>query len=235
MKKTLGIIGGMGPEASEVFYLKLTQATKAEKDQDHLNILLWSHADIPDRTGSIKAGRKEELWAVMAKDVEMLKACGCDYLAVPCNTSHVFQDRFEQLMDGHFISMIDEAASYAKTVGKTIGVLGTDGTVANDLYGRALRRNGCTCVYPDADDQRSVMQIIYEQIKKGQRGNLALFQSICEHMRAKGCDPVILACTELSVLKNNYTELADPWYLDAMDALVKTCVITCGGIYQGKL
>ena len=54
-------------------------------------------------------------------------------------------------------------------------------------------------------------------------------------MRAKGCDAVILACTELSVLKNNYTELADPWYLDAMDALVKTCVITCGGIYQGKL
>ncbi|MEE8808398.1 MAG: amino acid racemase [Lactimicrobium sp.] len=235
MKKTLGIIGGMGPEASEVFYLKLTQATKAEKDQDHLNILLWSHADIPDRTASIEAGKTEELWAIMAKDVQMLKDCGCDYLAVPCNTSHVFQDRFNTMMGGHFISMIDEAAACAKTVGTTIGVLGTDGTRMNDLYGKALRRNGCTCVYPDKEDQEGVMHIIYDQIKKGQRGDLSLFLNICSHMKAKGCDAVILACTELSVLKNNYAELSDPWYLDAMDALVKTCVTTCGGIYQGNL
>ncbi len=235
-KKVLGIVGGMGAEASSVFYRKLIEDTKVSKDQDHLDILLWSHAGIPDRTTYILSNRQEELWEVFQKDIRMLKAAGCEYLAIPCNTSHYFQDQFQQEMEGHFISMITEAAKYASAYcGKKIGVLATDGTVRANLYGEALTSYGCECVYPSPESQKKVMHIIYDEIKKGEKGTLSTFMEVIQEMKEKGCDAVILACTELSVLKENYAQLSGRYYLDAMDTLTKTCIEKCGGIYQGDL
>lgn len=235
-RKVLGILGGMGAGASELFYGKIIRATSAAKDQDHLDLLLWSHASIPDRTAMIRDGRTEELWQVFAGDVAMMKKAGCDWLAVPCNTSHYFADRFAAAMDGHFISMIDAAAAWAAAhCGKRIGVLATDGTVQSDLYGTALRKYGASCVYPSPNGQATVMSVIYDEIKRGARGSLSRFERVLAEMRENGCDAVILACTELSVLRENYEELQIPFCLDAMDVLTKRCIETCGGTYCGAL
>ena len=235
-KKILGILGGMGAQASDVFYHKIIDATKVEKDQDHLDVLLWSHASIPDRTAMIEEGRTEELWNVFAEDVALLQRAGCSYLAIPCNTSHYFQDRFHAMMGDGFLNMIDRAAQYAAShCGHRIGILATDGTVCSDLYGQALAKYGAQCVYPDANDQAVVMSVIYDEIKKGEKGSLDRFLRVLEGMQAKGCDAVILACTELSVLKSNYTELQIPYCLDALDVLTKCCILACGGNYCGTL
>lgn len=230
MMEMLGIIGGMGPEASEVFYARINAAEKAEKDQDHINILLYSHASIPDRTAYILGGRQEELWHIFKQDIDMLKKAGITYLAVPCNTSHYFSDRFQKEMSGNFISMVDEAAACASLDGRRkIGILATDGTVKAGLYGKALRKLGCEAVYPDREDQKTIMSIIYDEIKKGRRGSISSFLTVADHMKEKGCELCILACTELSVLKDQYAVLEDPFYLDAMDALSRACIIKCGG------
>ena len=234
-KKVLGILGGMGPEASEVFYHKIINATHASCDQDHLDVLLWSHAAIPDRTAMIKAGRTEELWQVFARDIAMMKAAGIDYLAVPCNTSHYFAKEMDEAMDHHFINMITCAASHAKECGfKRVGVLATDGTVEADLYGKALHEEGITCFYPDKEDQKVVMSIIYEEIKKGKKGSLEYFEAVLSHMQEKGCEAVILACTELSVLKMNYPTLNRDCIIDAMDVLCEACITSCGGKMHTK-
>lgn len=235
-KKILGILGGMGPEASEVFYHKIINATHASKDQDHLDILLWSHASIPDRTAMIKAGKTEALWQVFEKDIQCMKAFGIDYLAVPCNTSHYFADRMDEAMEHHFINMITCAADHAKVMGLTkVGILATDGTVEADLYGKALRNNGMTCLYPDREYQQVVMSIIYDEIKKGEKGSLDKFENVLSHMKEKGCEAVILACTELSVLKVNYPTLHREFVIDAMDVLCEACITICGGEIKGDL
>lgn len=235
-RKMLGVLGGMGAEATDVFYEKLIRDTKVTRDQDHLDILIYSHASIPDRTTAILSGKTEELWEVFAKDVELLKKAGCEYLTVPCNTSHYFQDRFEEAMDGQFLSMIDEAAKYASTYcGKHIGVLGTNGTRNADLYGKALRACGAECVYPSEENQKKIMSIIYDEIKKGEKGTLSTFMEVIKEMHEKQCDAVILACTELSVLKTNYAQLSGRYYLDALDVISKVAIEKCGGIYQGNL
>ena len=235
-RKKLGIIGGMGAEATEVFYKKIIEDTEVKKDQDHIDILIYSHASIPDRTTAILSGKTEELWQVFQKDITLLKNAGCDYLAIPCNTSHYFQDRFKQEMNGGFLSMIDETAKYASAYcGRRIGVLGTDGTRSADMYGKALRQFGAECVYPSEEGQKKIMSIIYDEIKKGEKGTLSTFMEVSKEMHEKQCDAVILACTELSVLKNNYAQLSGRYYLDALDVISKVAIEKCGGIYQGNL
>ncbi|MBR0146391.1 MAG: amino acid racemase [Eubacterium sp.] len=231
-KHMLGILGGMGPEATSVLYKRITDRTVVSCDQEHINILIYSHAGLPDRTGCILCGEGEQLWDMLAKDVQLLKNAGCEYLAVPCNTCHYFGDRFREAMDGHFIDMIRETANYvAKRRYHKVGVLATDGTVRADLYRKELAALDVEAIYPDEKHQKDVMTLIYDQIKRGEKGDKHLFQGIAQHMHARGCEAVVLACTELSVFAVNH-ELTGGFYIDAMEALAERCIESCGGVYS---
>ena len=228
----LGILGGMGPEATEIFYKKIIAHTMVEKDQDHIDILIYSHAGIPDRTGYLLSGREDELWEVLKADVEMLKASGIGYLVIPCNTTHFFADRFKALMDGNFINMVEETASYVKERRiKRIGILATDGTIRTDMYGKALRNLGIEAVYPSPERQKNVMSIIYDEIKSGEKGDRHKFSTVIKELEDKECEACILACTELSVFSMNHM-LSGDYYIDALDVAAKVSIERCGGIYQ---
>ena len=231
-KHTLGILGGMGPEATSVLYKRITDRTVVSCDQEHINILIYSHAALPDRTGCILCGEGEKLWEQLAADVRMLRSAGCEYLAVPCNTCHYFAERFQQEMGGHFINMIEETARYVQERRyHKVGVLATDGTLRSELYRKALEARDIEVIYPDEIHQKDVMKLIYDQIKRGEKGDKHLFQGIAQHMHGRGCETVILACTELSVFAANH-ELTGGFYIDAMEALAKSCIETCGGVYS---
>lgn len=228
-RKKLGILGGMGPEATEVFYKKITEGTVVSNDRDHLDILIYSHASIPDRTECIICGKTDELWGILEEDVRMLKGCGCDYLAIPCNTCHFFAEKFNELMDGNFINMIEETAAYAerRRLSK-VGIMATDGTVRNNMYGKAMEKHGIEVVYPTVEDQRKVMSIIYDEIKAGEKGDKHKFMEVAGNLKESGCEAIILACTELSVFNNNY-DLNSDYYIDALDVVTRACIEKCGG------
>ena len=97
MKKAskLGVLGGMGPQATQVFYQYVLDRTDAARDQDHLPALILSDTGIPDRTAAILSGRTEQLYQRLLSDAQMLERCGCTVLAIPCNTSHYFADRLQ--------------------------------------------------------------------------------------------------------------------------------------------
>lgn len=231
MKKMLGILGGMGPEATEVFYKKIIDKTQVNNDRDHLNIMIFSHATIPDRTECLLCGKEEELWDIIQADVAMLKSVGCEYLAIPCNTCHYFADRLQKEMNGHFINMIEETAKYAKERHlKKVGILATDGTVQNNMYKKAMQKYEIETVYPSEKYQKDVMSLIYDQIKRGEKGDKHQFIGIVKELREKGCEAVILACTELSVFNINYGLNGD-YYIDALDVATKACIEKCGGVY----
>ena len=162
----------------------------------------------------------------------MLKLAGCEYFAVPCNTCHFFADRFNELTDGRFINMIEETAAYAASRHvKKVGVMATDGTVQNDMYGKALRAHGIEAVYPDAEGQKKVMSIIYDEIKAGEKGDRHKFMEAAEPLRTAGCEAIILACTELSVFNVNYG-LNPDYYIDALNVLTRACIEKCGARYM---
>ena len=94
-EQRLGILGGMGPQATQDFYQRILDRTDASCDQEHLPTLIWSDTSMPDRTAAILGGDAEGCYRRLLDGARLLERGGCTALAIPCNTSHYFADRLQ--------------------------------------------------------------------------------------------------------------------------------------------
>lgn len=226
-KHRLGVLGGMGPQATQIFYQRVLDRTDAERDQEHLPTLILSDTEIPDRTAAILGGREEAVFDRLLSDARQLEACGCTALAIPCNTSHYFADRLQARLSIPLINMVRETVRVLARRGcRRVGILATDGTVRTGIYQRECAAQGFEALAPDEQTQRLVMSIIYDEIKRGETGSREKFAAIDRSLRSLGCDAAILGCTELSVYRT-YHGLPD-FYVDAMEVLVEESITRCG-------
>lgn len=226
----LGVIGGMGPQATELLYQKIIDMTDAARDQDHIDMIILSHASMPDRTEAIRSGKTDAVLRLLTEDAEMLQAGGAEVIAIPCNTSHYFYERLQKAVHVPIIHMVRETVTRVASrlaPGKRVGLLATDGTVFTGLYAHECEKAGLVCVTPDAPTQALVMKIIYEQIKAGEKGSLDDFGVIDTYLKRNGCEAAILACTELSCFKAFHA--LDRFYTDALDVLCYESIRRCGG------
>lgn len=247
----LGVIGGMGPEATSYYYDQVVRHTQAARDQEHLDMVLISCASMPDRTRAIQTGEADELMRSMRSCTALLEGAGCAHIAIPCNTSHYFFDQIQASTSVPIIHMPREAARYAvagAVAGRcgfdpaassqnfphgvqSIGIMATDGTVSSGVYGDACERAGARAVYPPHELQAAVMSIIYDDVKAGRAPNLDAFARVLDWFCTEArCDRVILACTELSVI-SQYREMPAE-VLDAMDVLVRESIVRSGAPYR---
>lgn len=223
----LGVVGGMGPQATQIFYQRILDRTDADRDQDHLGALIFSDTAMPDRTDAILSGREEEVYARLLRDARVLESCGCTVLAIPCNTSHYFADRLQGELGVPLLHMPRLTVARMGELGrKKVAILATRGTVQTGVYQRECDAAGIACWSPDPDTQALVTSIIYDEIKAGETGSREKFAAIDRACRAAGCDSAVLGCTELSVYRA-YHGLPD-YYVDAMDVLVEASILACG-------
>lgn len=223
----LGIIGGMGPMASAVFYDMISSKTDASCDQENLNLILLSHAGMPDRTRAILSKDEAQIEAVRSKllaDAMFLQNAGCTAIAVTCNTAHYFVNMIEDELDIPFIHLIRETAEAvaSKFGAKKVAVLATDGTIETRLYQDELSKRGVIAFTPKAEVQALVMHEIYECIKSGKPADEEIWQKIEEYVKAEGCEAAVLACTELSVVKKELS--LGSFYFDPMDIMAESCL-----------
>lgn len=228
--KKLGVIGGMGPMATQVLYKRIIEKTDAKCDQEHIDMIILSHASIPDRTSSIRSGDTKKLLNILIDDAKMLESNGVCAIAIPCNTSHYFIESLQKSVKVPIINMVRETVQHIKNTNpdiKKVGVLATDGTLFTGIYKKECERLGIECIVPDSETQKIVMSIIYDQIKAGEKGNMDDFLKIDEFLKSAGCEAGILACTELSCFAKNYT--LDSFYVDALEILCDKSILLCGG------
>ena len=227
MEQRLGILGGMGPQATQDFYQRVLDRTDASCDQEHLPTLIWSDTAIPDRTAAILGGDAEGCYQRLLAGAKLLEQGGCTVLAIPCNTSHYFADRLQSQLSLRLIHMPRETVGVLAEEGKKkVGILATDGTIQTGIYQKECNARGIEAVSPPEEIQKLVMSIIYDEIKRGETGSREKFAVIDHWLRQAGCDSAILGCTELSVYRT-YHGLPD-YYLDAMDVLAQRCITACG-------
>lgn len=228
MEKRIGVIGGMGPAASSLFYQYVTDMTQASCDQDHVNLLILSDASMPDRTEAILNGDYEIVENKLFNDMKTLQECGCEAIAVTCNTSHFFIDRIADRLQIPVLHMIDKTACEIarKTAGGKTAVLATDGTVKTGLYQRRLELYGAEPFLLPEEYQKMVMYEIYDRVKMGLPCDREIWEKLDKYIRESGCAHAILACTELSVVKNEIG-LSD-FYVDPMRVLARDVILFAG-------
>lgn len=227
--KVLGVIGGMGPLASQLFYRMIIERTDAASDQEHVELILLNHTGMPDRTRSIQSGQTEEIYQLLRLDALWLQENQADALAIPCNTSHYFAERLQAELDIPLIHMINETArAVADQIesGSRVGILATEGTIGGELYQRACQAVGLTPVVPTEELQETLNYIIYDKIKAGRPVALADFAPVEEELRVQDCAAAILGCTELSVIRECFD--LPVYYIDAMEVLADRCIEFCG-------
>lgn len=227
-RKTLGVIGGVGPLSTAYFMEVLINKTVAVTDQEHIDMVVLNHCAIPDRTDYILDNTKENPVIYMQEDARKLELLGCSVIATPCNTAHYFYDELQSAIKIPIINMIEETAIELKNQGiKRAGIMATNGTIATKLFQNALLRQAIEPVVPSEQNQEFVMSLIYDSIKAGLPIDLDKFKAVVNELRLHSCEKVILGCTELSVLKKEYS-LGD-FYIDSLEVLCERAIVACGG------
>lgn len=229
-RKTVGIIGGMGPGATALLFQKMIDYTDASVDSEHIHIIIDNNPTIPDRTTAIL--NNENIPAIcICESGKKLEQCGADLLLIPCNTSHYFYPYIQEKLNVPVVNMLEETARECVACGYTkVGILATTGTRNTQIYEHELHKFGITAVYPDQNGQEKVMEIIYNQVKAGKPADTSIIKEQLDTMAQNGVQAFILGCTELPmVLKDGDYGYR---FIDTLEVLAKSAIKLAG--YQVK-
>jgi aspartate racemase len=205
-EKVIGVLGGMGPEATVSFYAKLVAHTPAARDQDHLRVVIDSNPKVPDRTAAL-LGEGPSPVPMLVAGVEALARAGADFVVIPCVSAHAFLDDLRAQTRLPVLSMLDAVADHLRAHHphlKTLGLLATSGTVAAGRFQDVLAQSGIRTLVPDAADQARVMAAIHA-IKGSaagpQRARIGEdLRTMGERLAAAGAQGVVLGCTEVPLV-----------------------------------
>ncbi len=227
-KRSIGIVGGMGPVATLDLFDKLLRHTDARTDAEHIRIYIDCHTGIPDRTEAILGGGESPV-PYIAESAEKLAAMGADFLLIPCNTSHYFYEEIAKLSPVPILHMIRETAKALANDGvRCVGLLATSGTVSAGVYQKVLQEYGIETIFPEADAQRDVMGLIYDGVKAGAASfETAPIVAEMQRMQLAGAQRIVLGCTELPIGFERYGIPTDGT-VDAADVLAKAAVAAAG-------
>ena len=235
MKKSIGILGGMGPMATADLYIKILAMTKADRDCDHIRIYIDSDGQIPDRTAALLYGGEDPV-PEMACALRNLVNCGADCIVMPCNTAHCFLPRLQALTDTPILDMSRIAARRCMELfpGKKPAILGTRGMLATGLYAGVMEELGMDFLIPSDEEQGILMHLIYDVVKacRPMEPEMESWRGLLEGLRERGAEVFILACTELPILANTL-ELEGP-FLDPTEELARAAVQFCGYPLKGE-
>lgn len=206
-EKVIGILGGMGPEATIDLFTKIVKGTKVRRDQDHLRILIDNNPKIPDRTKAIEKRGPSPL-SHLTRSAKLLENAGADFIVIPCVTAHYYYESLRKKIHIPILHLVDETVKYTLTRLKgirQIGLIATTGTVRTGLFQRAFEKTGTTLVLPAPDIQKKyVMEAIY-----GEAGVKAIGPSprtkelIIEASQSlidRGAQAILAGCTEIPLV-----------------------------------
>lgn len=229
MKKPflLGVLGGLGPMSTFYFCELVTAHTAATTDANHIDMLISSCASTPDRTAFILGSSKENPLPVMQREARRLTDAGATLIVIPCNTAHFFYDGLCKESSTPILNIIEETVRYLKLQGmKRFGLLATEGTVFSRSYHRLCEMQGMECITPTDEEQAVISDIIYGAVKQNKPVDFAAFLRVCQSLLSRGCECLVLGCTELSLLRRE--GLPQPWFVDSLEVLAYRTILACG-------
>lgn len=226
----IGIVGGVGPAATIDFMSKLIAATEAERDQDHIKLMVEQNPQIPDRTSNLLSDGTDPTLALYST-CKKLESGGADIIAIPCNTAHAYVDRIQRHLNIPIVNILTETVDHIRKSRpkiRKVGILATSGTIASCLYQEALRAENLVPIVLQSDVQAKVMDAIYGEmgVKAGHREGLCR-QHMIEAISAladNGAEAVIMGCTELPLIAPEQCDTQSLILFDPTQILARKCV-----------
>lgn len=217
-EKTVGVIGGMGPEATVDFLRRLVARTPARDDADHLHVLVDNNPKIPSRIAALIEGTGEDPAPVLCRMARGLEAQGADFLVMPCNTAHYYLPAIARAVRIPVLDMVQLAINKLAGGPRRIGLLASPAVRLVGLYKARMEQAGLDVIFPDASHEERLLGVI-KAVKAGKHGDEQQkdYAAVAQHLRQAGAEALLVACTELSVLAPPETGSS---LVDTLDVLV---------------
>ena len=231
-EKIIGVLGGMGPEATLSLFEKIIANTPATRDQEHLRVLIDSNAKIPDRTPAI-LGQGESPVSAMVESGRALERAGADFIVIPCVSAHFFLDEIRAQLTVPILSLFDAVAEELEQqhpVPGTVGFLATTGTLHGGKFRERLRGSAIETLVPDLADQKRVMSVIY-RVKAGSSGSgreemRAEIRSVVGALVDRGAQGIVAGCTEIPLVLG--AEDVPVPFFDSLLILARAAIVRAG-------
>ena len=224
----LGVLGGMGPLATADFLRKIVEATPAERDQDHLPVVVYSVPQIPDRLDPILRGAGQSPLPAMIEGTQTLEAAGAAYVAIPCITAHHW---YEELCGATKMPILHIADATCAVLDKCVvatdkvGVLATAATLQSGFFQTRLRALGYETVVPPEREMQELVLPAIACVKRGDMAHaLALATQAVERLLSRDVKTIVLACSELPLAFEGANAGLAAHCVDSLDALARACV-----------
>jgi aspartate racemase len=220
----LGVLGGMGPAATVDFLAKLVRLTPAERDQDHIPVVVVSEPRVPDRIAPIMEGRGPSPLEALRQGIRTLEQAGARCVAIPCHTAHHWYDGMVAGARVPILHIADAVlADLAGRADGPIGLLATAATLKAGFYQARLAAAGHACALPAAEVMATSVLPAIALVKRNRAAEAApLVVEAVRHLRQRGARMVLLACTELPIALAAAPD--PPACVDATEALARACI-----------
>lgn len=215
----VGILGGMGPEATVLLMSRIIALTPAEDDADHVPLLVDHNPQVPSRIKALVEGGGNDPGPVLADMARRLASAGAAALAMPCNTAHIYVPMITAAVDLPFINMIERTAEQLAGMdlpNRRVGILASTAVQTLGLYDHALHNHGLAAVFPES---QADLLVAIRQIKRDARNLQAreTHRRVAAELLADKADVLLIACTEFSLIADAVP--AGARVVDALDVL----------------
>ena len=205
-EKVIGILGGMGPEATLLLFQRILENTKATRDQDHARIIIDNNPKIPERLPAM-LGTGENPVPMMIQSGLALEKAGADFIIIPCVSAHFFLPDLRRKLILSILSMLEETVAAIEACRPKIskvGLLGALGPIRTGLFHGILQKGGIETLVSEEDDLQRVQTAIF-RVKDTKAGHDRTtlkkeMKEIGDRLIQKGAQAIVVGCTELSIL-----------------------------------
>ena len=202
--KTIGLLGGMSWESTELYYRWINEGVKKKLGGLHSAKIAMVSVDFQEIEAMQHSGHWQKAGERLANAAKQVEAAGAGFLLICTNTMHKVAPQIEAAISIPLLHLADATAKRIQERGmKKVGLLGTNFTMEEDFYkGRLTQKHDLDVLVPSPEDRQIVHQIIYDELCLGKVNDAPRkeYLRIMENLQARGAEGIIEGCTEIVML-----------------------------------
>jgi aspartate racemase len=224
--RRIGIIGGIGPESTMIYYQYIVREHYRQNGNLQYPEILILSVNYQDYEKCLCQGQWNSIITKVTQALKSLQKAGAHYGLIACNTLHVVFDEIRSQSPIPLISIVEATIESIEQQGmKTVGLLGTALTMNSGVYRKNLETRGIETLVPSEEDKRFIDEVIHEELVPGviRTKSRERFIRIIDGLASLGAEGVILGCTEIPLLisqQDCQIQLFDTALIHAQKALV---------------